>query len=61
MKEPQTNADEPSLTLGRDKGGASVSVAQSAEVCGYTIIEGENYGNKGRNSEDTWRLHGCVP
>ncbi len=25
MKEPQTNADVPSLTLGRDKGGASVS------------------------------------
>ena len=32
--EPQTNADEPSLTLGRDKGGASVSAAQSAKVCG---------------------------
>ena len=32
--EPQTNADGPSLTLGRDKGGASVSAAQSAQVCG---------------------------
>ena len=32
--EPQTNADGPSLTLGRDKGGASVSAAQSVEVCG---------------------------
>ena len=32
--EPQTSADEPSLTLGRDKGGASVSAAQSAKVCG---------------------------
>ena len=32
--EPQTNADVPSLTLGRDKGGASVSAAQSAKVCG---------------------------
>ena len=32
--EPQTNADGPSLTLGRDKGGASVSAAQSAKVCG---------------------------
>ena len=31
---PQTNADVPSLTLGRDKGGASVSAAQSAKVCG---------------------------
>ena len=32
--EPQTNADGPSLTLGQDKGGASVSAAQSAQVCG---------------------------
>ena len=32
--EPQTSADVPSLTLGRDKGGASVSAAQSAKVCG---------------------------
>ena len=30
--EPQTHADVPSLTLGRDKGGASVSAAQSAKV-----------------------------
>ena len=32
--EPQTNADGPSLSLGRDKGVASVSAAQSVEVCG---------------------------
>ena len=32
--EPPTHADVPSLTLGRDKGGASVSAAQSVEVCG---------------------------
>ena len=32
--EPQTNADGPSLTLGQDKEGASVSAAQSAQVCG---------------------------
>lgn len=32
--EPQANADVPSLTLGQDKGGASVSAAQSAKVCG---------------------------
>ena len=32
--EPQTNADVPSLTLGQDKKGASVSAAQSVEVCG---------------------------
>ena len=32
--EPQANADGPSLTLGRDKGNASVSAAQSAHVCG---------------------------
>ena len=32
--EPQTNADGPSLTLGQDKEGASVSAAQSAKVCG---------------------------
>ena len=32
--EPQTNADGPTLTLGRDKEGASVSAAQSAKVCG---------------------------
>ena len=31
---PQTNADGPSLTLGQDKEGASVSAAQSAQVCG---------------------------
>ena len=31
---PQTNADVPSLTLGQDKEGASVSAAQSAKVCG---------------------------
>ena len=29
---PQTNAEVPSLTLGRDKGGASVSAAQFAKV-----------------------------
>jgi hypothetical protein len=34
MNEPQTNADGPSLTLGQDKEGASVSAAQSAKVCG---------------------------
>jgi len=34
MKEPQTNADVPSLTLGQDTKGASVSAAQSAKVCG---------------------------
>ena len=32
--EPQTNADGPSLTLGQDKEGASVSAAQYAKVCG---------------------------
>ena len=32
--EPQTNADGPSLTLGQDKGGASVSAALSAKVWG---------------------------
>jgi long-chain-fatty-acid--[acyl-carrier-protein] ligase len=32
--EPQTNADRPSLTLGQDKKCASVSAAQSVEVCG---------------------------
>ena len=32
--EPQTHADGPSLTLGQDKKGASVSAAQSAQVCG---------------------------
>ena len=31
---PQTNADRPSLTLGQDGKSASVSAAQSAEVCG---------------------------
>ena len=34
MEEPQMNADGPSLTLGQDKKGASVSAAQSAKVCG---------------------------
>ena len=32
--EPQTNADGPSLTLGRDREIASVSAATSAKVCG---------------------------
>ena len=32
MREPRTNADGPTLTLGQ--GNASVSAAQSAEVCG---------------------------
>ena len=34
MKKTLTNADVPSLTLGQDKKGASVSAAQSAKVCG---------------------------
>lgn len=32
--EPPTHADGPSLTLGQDKKGASVSAATSAKVCG---------------------------
>ena len=40
MKEPLTNADVPSLTLGRDKGGASVD-APAAKRSGWVRAKPE--------------------
>ena len=61
MKEPQTNADVPSLTLGQEKRRKRKRSAVCESLWLNNKQKETSYGNKGRNSENTWRLHGRVP